>query len=116
MPRSVTLRWDGDPNTYGDRRSRTGYDYQAFIPDPIRDAQLSLPGETALLVSGAESEIRAINRGATSGGLEAVGALLLRAESVASSRIEGLEDLAAQPGAGALRPGGCARHGARRRR
>ena len=91
MPRSVTLRWEGDPNAYGDRRSRTGYDYQAFIPDPIRDTQLSLPGETALLVSGAESEIRALNRGTTSGGLEAVGALLLRAESVASSRIEGLE-------------------------
>ena len=54
-------------------------------------ASQCLPGETALLVSLAESEIRSLNSGTTTGGLEAVGSLLLRAESVASSRIEGLE-------------------------
>jgi len=65
--------------------------YEAFVPDPIGRLEISLPGETALLVSLAESEIRSLNSGATTGGLEAVGPLLLRAESVASSRIEGIE-------------------------
>lgn len=91
MPRTVTLRWEADPSSYGGRRSRTSFAYQAFVPDPIFGLAVSLPGETALLVSLAESEIRALNSGGTTGGLEAVGPLLLRAESVASSRIEGLE-------------------------
>lgn len=91
MPRTVALRWEGNPNAYGGRRSRTSFTYEAFVPDQIGRLAVSLPGETALLVSLAESEIRSLNSGATSGGLEAVGPLLLRAESVASSRIEGLE-------------------------
>lgn len=91
MPRTVTLRWDGDPNAYGERRARAGFAYQAFIPDPIADLQLDLPGEVALAVSQAESAIGSLHAGPTTGGLEALGPLLLRAESVASSRIEGLE-------------------------
>jgi Fic family protein len=43
------------------------------------------------LVSDAEGEIRALNAASRVHGLEAVAPLLLRAESVASSRIEGLE-------------------------
>lgn len=91
MPQTVTLRWEGNPGAYGGRRSRTSFSYEAFVPDPIAGLQVALPGETALLVSVAESEIRALNSGTTTVGLEAVGPLLLRAESVASSRIEGLE-------------------------
>ena len=91
MPRTVTLRWEGDPNAYGGRRARAGFTYEAFIPDPIADLRLDLPGEAALAVSQAESAIGSLNAGPTTGGLEALGPLLLRAESVASSRIEGLE-------------------------
>jgi Fic family protein len=91
MPRTVTLHWEGSPGAYGGRRSRASFSYEAFVPDPIAGLQVVLPGETALLVSLAESEVRALNSGTTTGGLEAVGPLLLRAESVASSRIEGLE-------------------------
>jgi Fic family protein len=91
MPRVVTLRWEGNPGGYGGRRSRASFAYEAFAPDPIAKLAVALSGETALLVSLAESEIRALNSGPTTGGLDAVGALLLRAESVASSRIEGLE-------------------------
>jgi len=91
MPRTVALRWEGNPSAYGGRRSRTSFTYQAFVPDPIARLAVNLPGEIALLVSLAESEIRALNSGAATAGLEAVGPLLLRAESVASSRIEGLE-------------------------
>lgn len=91
MPKSVRLRWEGDPGAYGGRRSGTSFEYEAYVPDPIARMVITLPGELALLVSDAESEIRALNSGTRSGGLEAVGPLLLRAESVASSRIEGLE-------------------------
>jgi Fic family protein len=91
MPRTVTLRWEGDPNAYGGRRARAGFSYEAFIPDPIAALRLDLPGEVALAVSQAESAIGSLNAGPTTGGLEALGPLLLRAESVASSRIEGLE-------------------------
>jgi Fic family protein len=91
MPHVVTLRWEGDPGGYGGRRSRASFSYEAFVPDPIAKLGVVLPGDVALSVSLAESEIRALNSGPTTGGLDAVGALLLRAESVASSRIEGLE-------------------------
>jgi Fic family protein len=91
MPNVVTLRWEGDPGGYGGRRSRTSFSYEAFVPDLIAKLEVALPGDTALAVSLAECEIRALNSGPTTGGLDAVGSLLLRAESVASSRIEGLE-------------------------
>ncbi len=91
MPELVSLKWDGDPGAYGGRRSRASFTYRAFIPDPVASLDLALSGPQSLIVSDAEGEIRALNTGEKTGGLEAVGALLLRAESVASSQIEGLE-------------------------
>jgi len=91
MPEYIEQRWIGDPGAYGSRRSRATFVYRAYVPDPIASFDLSLPGEVGLLVSDAEGEIRALNSGHGVHGLEAVGPLLLRAESVASSRIEGLE-------------------------
>jgi Fic family protein len=91
MPRLVTLRWEADPNAYGGRRARAAFSYQAFVPDQIAEALVDLSGEAALVVSQAELAIQALNSGPTTGGLEALAPLLLRAESVASSRIEGLE-------------------------
>lgn len=91
MPRLVTLRWEADPNAYGGRRARAAFTYQAFVPDPIADLRIELPGEAALSVTQAELAIQALNVGPTTAGLEALAPLLLRAESVASSRIEGLE-------------------------
>lgn len=91
MGQLVRRRWQGDPGAYGGRRSRRSFDYDAFLPDRIADTDISLPGETAQLTTEAEDAIRSLNRGPASVGLEAIGPLLLRAESVASSRIEGLE-------------------------
>ena len=91
MPEYVEQRWGADPGAYGSRRSRTSFTYRAYVPDPIRELELALPGDVGLLVSDAEGEIRVLNAGRGVRGLEAVGSLLLRAESVASSRIEGLE-------------------------
>jgi Fic family protein len=91
MGQLVTRRWEGDPGAPGGRRSRRTFDYEAFVPDRIADLDISLPGETAQVTTEAEDAIRSLNRGPASVGLEAIGPLLLRAESVASSRIEGLE-------------------------
>lgn len=91
MPEYLEQRWAGDPGAYGGRRTRASFTYRAYVPDPIGSFDLALPGEVGLLVSDAEGEIRALNAGHSSRGVEAVGPLLLRAESVASSRIEGLE-------------------------
>ena len=69
-----------------------GCDYEAYVPDELAGRPLSLDGATAADVSDAERAVERLNRQA--GGLadsEAIARLLLRAEAVASSRIEGLE-------------------------
>jgi Fic family protein len=88
----VELRWDADPNTLGGRRARRGLTYRAYVPEPIADTDPALPASLlASLVETDEAcrelehttEQRAVN-------LETLARQLLRAESVASSRIEGL--------------------------
>lgn len=91
MSEYVTARWVGDPGAYGGRRSRTTFTYRAYLPDLLARLHLSIPGDVSLLISDAEGEIRVLNASPWTRGLEAVAPLLLRAESVASSRIEGLE-------------------------
>ncbi len=91
MPELLERRWEGDAGAYGGRRSRAGFTYQAHVPDPIAALDLALPGAVSLLVSDAEGEIRELNTAPETRNLEAIGPLLLRAESVASSRIEGIE-------------------------
>ncbi len=74
------------------RRDRQGCDYQAYLPDLLRDRRINLAGETAADVADAESAVARLNAEAKAlVNTEAVARLLLRAEAVASSRIEGLE-------------------------
>lgn len=74
------------------RRARQGCDYEAYVPDRLAGRDLSLSGETAADVSDAERAIERLNRTVTTLiDSEAVARLLLRAEAVASSRIEGLQ-------------------------
>jgi len=61
------------------------------VPDPVGNLQVLLPGDAVLEVSLAEAEIRALSSRPKTEGFEAIGSLLLRAESIASSRIEGIE-------------------------
>jgi Fic family protein len=65
------------------------FDYDAFVPDPIAGLELSVPFATAELAREAEDAIRELGEHAGAIGLEALGPLLLRSESMASSRIEG---------------------------
>ena len=73
------------------RRDRRGGPYDAFVPDRLADLHLTLDGDVAADLADAERAITSLD--ATAAALadtEGLARLLLRAESVASSRIEGL--------------------------
>ncbi len=91
LPTTVERVWEGDPGAHGGRRARATFRYRAFLPSPIAELQPTVPFETADLAADAETAIRALNDKASIAGLEAIGPLLLRSESVASSRIEGYD-------------------------
>jgi Fic family protein len=74
------------------RRDRRGCNYDAYLPDSLAGWNLTLPGDIAADIADAETAIRELNRaGTTHVSLEGLARFLLRAESVASSKIEGLD-------------------------
>jgi Fic family protein len=80
---------DGDGITRKDRR---GCAYSPYVPDALGDRPFAFEGEVAADVADAEAAIARLNNEATSlVDTEAIARLLLRAEAVASSRIEGLQ-------------------------
>ncbi len=91
MARYETLSWPADSSAPGGRAERRAFSYRAFVPDSIADLQLALPSNVAAAVSTAERAVDALNRDPPRlANLEVLARRLLRAESVASSRIEGL--------------------------
>ena len=73
------------------RRDHAGGAYNAFIPDPLVGRTFTLEGDVAADVTEAELAIARLNsRAAALSDTETLARLLLRAESVASSHIEGL--------------------------
>lgn len=85
-------RWEADFTGLGSRRSRKGFSYEAFVPDEIAQLSVPLRSDLAHAIAEAEEQIRELNRWPpTVGSLETLARQLLRAESVASSRIEGLQ-------------------------
>ena len=92
--RSRTERrlWTPLSTAFGGRQSRRRFYYDAFLPETIAELDLRLPSDVATVVTEAETEVRALNERAPHlGALEVLARQLLRAEAVASSRIEGLE-------------------------
>ena len=90
MARFETRRWEGDAAGLT-RRDRRPSDYEIYLPDPLSGRTFSLDGDVAADVSDAEAALLRLNTsGSALAGAEALARLLLRAESVASSRIEGL--------------------------
>lgn len=74
------------------RRDRRSCDYAAYLPDRLVGRRFALDGNVAADVADAEAAIVRLNAEATAlVDTEALARILLRAESVASSRIEGLE-------------------------
>ncbi|PPK93745.1 Fic family protein [Kineococcus xinjiangensis] len=94
MPRLVRATWSPDPADVAGlpRRHRQPCTYDAHVPDPLVGREVLLPADVAADVSDAERAVQHLNTGELPfRGYEAVARLLLRAEAVASSRIEGLE-------------------------
>ena len=84
--------WGTDASSGVARRDRRSCDYDAYVPDTLIGRSIFLGGDTAADVADAERAIAVFDAHATSLlDTEALARILLRAESVASSRIEGLE-------------------------
>ncbi len=84
--------WQPNPNAYGPRRARQAFKYKALVPDPVAALDPSLSGAVAGLLAEAERETTALNLSPLKiANLEALARRLLRAESVASSWIEGVQ-------------------------
>ena len=82
--------WQFNPTLDAPARYRRACRYEAFVPDELAELSVSLDAKIAGAVSEAEQAIRDLNAVATSD-LQAMGRLLLRSESIASSKIEGMQ-------------------------
>jgi Fic family protein len=91
MAELLRKRWE--PRFQGlTRRDRQGCNYDAYLPDPLAGWNPTLPGDVVADVADAETAIRDLNEaGTTHVSLEGLARFLLRAESIASSKIEGLD-------------------------
>ncbi len=84
------LQWPANPGAYG-RKARQGGRYRAFIPDPIAKRSFLLDGEAGVSLHSAAKTLQHLEASPTRvATLGAVAQNLLRSESVASSRIEGV--------------------------
>ncbi|MEA2027033.1 MAG: hypothetical protein U9O18_10120 [Chloroflexota bacterium] len=68
----------------GGRKARQPFTYRAFVPDDIAAIDPAVNFETADRIVQAEAAIRNLNAEDRVRGLEAIGALLLRSEAIAS--------------------------------
>ncbi len=92
MARVIRRQWTTDASTGMARRDRRSCDYEAYVPDTLAGRPILFSADTAADVADAERAIAVFDAQASSLlETEAIARILLRAESVASSRIEGLE-------------------------
>ena len=89
--RLVERHWEARPEALGGRSARRGFIYSAYVPEAIADDDFLLSSHVAATPANAEKACRDLNEDPPAlANLEALAGQLLRAESVASSRIEGL--------------------------
>lgn len=92
MAKVVRRHWITDAGAGLARRDRRSCDYEAYIPDLLMGRKIVLDGDTAADIADAERAIAVLDaQASTLLDTEALARILLRAECVASSRIEGLE-------------------------
>lgn len=91
MPGQLLKRiWESDPHRHAPPRHRRACGYSAFVPDPLATLAPDLPARVAGVVSDAELAVRDLNA-AASPALAPLAMLLLRTESIASSKVEGMQ-------------------------
>jgi Fic family protein len=84
-------RWQSSLDSGLSRKDRQGCEYEAYVPDLLVGRTFRLDGSVAADVADAERAIATLDASAAAlANTEALARLLLRAESVASSFIEGL--------------------------
>lgn len=86
----VRQTWEYNPIHYAPPRYRRACHYETFIPHDLTNFAELLPGDLAGEVSDAESAIHQLNARALPA-LAPLARLLLRSESIASSKIEGMQ-------------------------
>jgi len=92
MSKLVRRHWPSDLSVGLSRRDRRGCEYAAYIPDLLAHRKFRFDGDVTADLVEAEASIALLNEKATAlGDTEVLARLLLRAECVASSQIEGLE-------------------------
>jgi Fic family protein len=92
MAKLLRRRWNPVLASGLPRRDRKGCEYEAYIPDQLMGRSITIDGTSAADVADAENSLARLNLQARSlTDSEALARLLLRAEAVASSKIEGLE-------------------------
>jgi hypothetical protein len=91
VSKSLRRRWQSSLDGGLSRKDRQGCEYEAYVPDRLVDRAFRLDGSVAADVADAERAIATLDASAAAlANTEALARLLLRAESVASSFIEGL--------------------------
>lgn len=86
----VHRTWQYDPTLHAPVRYKRACGYDPFIPAELMDLKLSIDASVAGTISQAEGAIRALNTDAGPA-LKSLARLLLRTESIASSKVEGLQ-------------------------
>jgi Fic family protein len=86
----ITKTWEWDPTLYAPPRYRRACNYKAFIPDALTGFEFDLTSRVAGVVSDAEQAIMTLNASARPA-LAPLARLLLRTESIASSKVEGMQ-------------------------
>jgi Fic family protein len=81
--------WEYHPDMYAPAAYRKACRYQTYVPDRLTGERFSLTADLSGVISDAEGEIRALNSSAGPA-LAPLARLLLRTESIASSKVEGM--------------------------
>jgi len=91
MPgRYLKRTWQHDPSIYAPAKYKRACHYGPFVPEALSRLRISLDGRVAGVVSEAEQAIRSLNDGSQPA-VAPLARLLLRTESIASSKIEGMQ-------------------------
>jgi Fic family protein len=86
----IPKTWAHDSSADAPARYRRACRYEAFVPDPLNGLKLQISADIAGVVSEAEAAIHNLNSTAKPA-LRPLARLLLRTESIASSKVEGLQ-------------------------
>ncbi len=90
MSQQIAAVWQANPDAYGPRKHRRPCEYTAYVPDLLSAHALEFSAELAADIVDAERALAAFG-GHGEHNLEQLARFLLRAEAVASSKIEGLQ-------------------------